>query len=700
MPSFEQPNYTPDMKNYQQGAFRFWCQTVMPLAYDDSLSYYELLNKIVNYLNSAIQDIRSTTSENTNSLLGAYSNLEEYVSTKTQELTNAYNELEEYISVYFDQLDVQQEINTKLDQMAASGYFNNIITPLIPSAVTAWLDLNVTPISQAVVIDDSLSISGACADAKTTGTYIRTIQHILNYLGITGNVAWEEGMLSLTTGQPVVLAGWIRTSEFIPVNDTDHALNFIMNESIAMYSFRIYQYDANKDFIRTDIYHIYNYKYNMPFNLEETTKYIKFAMHHEDSTPITVDESLNLIFYWDNSEINTFVNEKISNKIDKCENLYNHNTDIEGSFINIDGSIRENASFKYSDYIAVKGTHKYKITCGNTEQLNTTFRIHEYRLNNNNEYIWVSQIGAIDWVSTENAGLKNITVTISANCSAIRISMRKTSYGISVTEANNYIYNYANDKLIPLYSTPLAGKKLSILGASISTFRGYIVEGMTPFYPKDTYSTNWVDNVNDTYWMKVINSTGMELLVNNSSSGSYCTTGHGNDDLAGCGSRCENLDSNNVNPDVIIIQLGGNDFTRNTDIGTYNGSQTFPNTTNTFREAYATMLNKITTKYKNALVLCGTIPIIKGGTYVSSTFPAKNNSNVLLETFNEAIRELSKLFGCEVVEFSRCGITFNNVDVYMQDYSGGYGQHPNILGHTLMADAVLKKLREIYNKTY
>ena len=34
--------------------FRFWCQKVLPLVYDDSLSYYEVLCKVVNYINELI----------------------------------------------------------------------------------------------------------------------------------------------------------------------------------------------------------------------------------------------------------------------------------------------------------------------------------------------------------------------------------------------------------------------------------------------------------------------------------------------------------------------------------------------------------------------------------------------------------------------------------------------------------------------
>lgn len=35
--------------------FRIWCQKVLPLVYDDSLSYYEVLCKVVDYINDLIE---------------------------------------------------------------------------------------------------------------------------------------------------------------------------------------------------------------------------------------------------------------------------------------------------------------------------------------------------------------------------------------------------------------------------------------------------------------------------------------------------------------------------------------------------------------------------------------------------------------------------------------------------------------------
>lgn len=49
-------NFTPSMGNYQTlQTFRFWCQKVLPLVYDDSLSYYEILCKVVDYINKLIE---------------------------------------------------------------------------------------------------------------------------------------------------------------------------------------------------------------------------------------------------------------------------------------------------------------------------------------------------------------------------------------------------------------------------------------------------------------------------------------------------------------------------------------------------------------------------------------------------------------------------------------------------------------------
>lgn len=43
------------MSNCDNEFFRLWCYKVLPLVYDDSLSYYEILCKMVDYINNLIE---------------------------------------------------------------------------------------------------------------------------------------------------------------------------------------------------------------------------------------------------------------------------------------------------------------------------------------------------------------------------------------------------------------------------------------------------------------------------------------------------------------------------------------------------------------------------------------------------------------------------------------------------------------------
>lgn len=52
---------------------------------------------------------------------------------QVESLTNAFNELESYVNNYFENLDVQDEINEKLDKMVQTGAFNPLLENLFAS---------------------------------------------------------------------------------------------------------------------------------------------------------------------------------------------------------------------------------------------------------------------------------------------------------------------------------------------------------------------------------------------------------------------------------------------------------------------------------------------------------------------------------------------------------------------------------------
>lgn len=94
------------MTNYKYlGEFRFWVQKVLPLVYDDSLSYYELLSKVVKYINDLIDNFNT---------IG-----------KTME------ELIDYVNNYFENLKVPEEVERVIHEMYENGDFDEIFQRLI-----------------------------------------------------------------------------------------------------------------------------------------------------------------------------------------------------------------------------------------------------------------------------------------------------------------------------------------------------------------------------------------------------------------------------------------------------------------------------------------------------------------------------------------------------------------------------------------
>ena len=94
------------------------------------------------------------------------------------DVNSDFADLQTYVQNYFDNLDLNESTRYVINQMIASGEFIQVLNPSIVSATEAWLANHVTPTSP--VVDDTLTISGAAADAKVTGTNIDDIKTTLS----------------------------------------------------------------------------------------------------------------------------------------------------------------------------------------------------------------------------------------------------------------------------------------------------------------------------------------------------------------------------------------------------------------------------------------------------------------------------------------------------------------------------------------
>lgn len=115
---------------------------------------------------------------------------EEWDATKAE-----WASYKDFIDNYFATLDVTDEVLSAIRTLAGTGELNHIIDPVIANEVTEWLEAHVSETTP--VIDNTLMISGAGADAQVTGNGIYDINNFLYSIvtarNILDNRKWITG---------------------------------------------------------------------------------------------------------------------------------------------------------------------------------------------------------------------------------------------------------------------------------------------------------------------------------------------------------------------------------------------------------------------------------------------------------------------------------------------------------------------------
>lgn len=86
---------------------------------------------------------------------------------------------------------IQAQINKLFNEKVNSSDLDDYVNNQISTNVTQWLVNNVNPVGSAVMVDQSLSISGAAADSKKTGDLIQNLNDL-----IAGNVSGVENIIN------------------------------------------------------------------------------------------------------------------------------------------------------------------------------------------------------------------------------------------------------------------------------------------------------------------------------------------------------------------------------------------------------------------------------------------------------------------------------------------------------------------------
>ena len=227
---------------------------------------------------------------------------------------------------------------------------------------------------------------------------------------------------------------------------------------------------------------------------------------------------------------------------------------------------------------------------------------------------------------------------------------------------------------------PYFGKKFSILGDSISTLEGFQPRGNPVFYDAERREKTGVWEMKDTWWGKVIDFFGGELLVNDSWSGCRVTraAGAGEQFPAGCcEKRTGNLHIGQVYPDVILVYLGINDWGTGVPVGPEGEGDTC------FSLAYGLMLSRLKKNYPKAEIWCCTL----GETAIASRpdfrFP-EAFGGISIREYNYQIANAALAAGVCLADIHSQEIPFDTLD----------GTHPTAKGMDTLAMLMIRQMAD------
>lgn len=244
----------------------------------------------------------------------------------------------------------------------------------------------------------------------------------------------------------------------------------------------------------------------------------------------------------------------------------------------------------------------------------------------------------------------------------------------------NYLLNYQSWKNRNKYF----GKQFSILGDSISTLGGYNPKGYKVFYESENCEKSGVRDMKDTWWGKVIDFFGGELLVNNSWSGSRVTRLPDSNIQfpSGCSDeRTSNLHIKNITPDVIVVYLGFNDWANGVRIDSDETRLLIPVHDTCFSEAYEMMIDELQANYPKAEIWCCTLCSTFISTKPEFSF-SYEYGGINIEMYNGEIRYIAKEKQCKLIDFDKYSLPYDSLD----------GSHPTNDGMNTLAEMAIMSM--------
>lgn len=177
------------------------CMTIgeLPTSYLETMTYYEMLVWFIEYLKNNIIPTVNNNAEAIQEVQGVVLELQTYINNFKDSIDSDVEELEEYMNNYFENLDVQDEINNKIDEMVSDGTLLEVFNSYLLNYVNVK---NMGAVGDGET-DDTNAIKSAIALNQPLyfpeGTYL-----ISETITLTNDVNWVgQGRKTIINSIPV-----------------------------------------------------------------------------------------------------------------------------------------------------------------------------------------------------------------------------------------------------------------------------------------------------------------------------------------------------------------------------------------------------------------------------------------------------------------------------------------------------------------
>lgn len=648
----------------------------------DALTDYGLISKVVEYLNTVI-------------------NSQNDLSDNFTELNNAFIELHDYVEHYFDNLDVQTEINNKLDSMAEDGSLYEIIrqytdpiiatieeqvdyqngkiasvetdyksadnllqtqidglasgSPLVASSTsemtnTSKIYVNTTNGKWYYYDGDSWEIGGTYQSAEDSTATTKNTNDI-NYILSSSNIysyGFEYGAYQLD-GNPVYNTIRIRTKKINTNRFKSFILHFPSTLAIAgRHSFDGSTYNTNSD---TDI-QMTNVSSGVLLTVANNVEYIDVVLKNATSADTNITQGEMDASYIEIAPDSDTV-DKSTPKVINCEY----------GGITLDGSLVDNTIRIRSLLIPTVGIHAFKLHFPSTLK-----------------YIFTVGCNNETWERADNYSIQGgNSLTLLKDYEYIRVAFAKQDSVSNITEEE------LAHTTVEVVDSTVAGKKYVALGDSITY--GFIPRN-APNYPGQLKS----------YAVLTAEKLGMSFVNAGISGNTLAQIGEVQNPM------CVRYTDLPDDADVITIMGGTNDIRRGVPLGDFNSRSP-----QTWYGALHQLLGGLYKKYfidqgtntKTKIIMLTPIKLVKnratteGGTATLYDFT----------DYIKAIKEVADYYSIPVFDWNKeCLINphLNSTYEGVSDQSPGWfnpyvpdGTHPNEAGAEIMAQALSKYMSNL-----